>query len=124
MPVKKKATKKKPSATKKKTSKKKATRSLRSRGRSKKIALVCASPDQCFWTTDGRILSNLIELHDTLGIMADEVFEYHVSSDRNDFADWVGNVLQDPKLEKALRRARRSSAARTVVARRLKIYDA
>lgn len=122
MPTKKKTTKKatKPAAKK---SPGKASREGSSKSKGKRMALVCANPDQCFWTTDGRVLSNLVELRDSLSDMADEVFEFHVNKDKNDFANWVGSVLEDPELAKALQKAKKSKTARTVVVRRLKIYD-
>lgn len=107
----------------KKVAKKARKQTVKKSGKTKKMALVCASPDQCFWTTDGRILSNLVELRDLLSSVADEVFEYHVNNDKNDFAEWVGNVLQDQALAKSLRKAKKSKAAHTVVVKRLRIYE-
>lgn len=88
-----------------------------------KAALVCADGAQCFWTTDGKVLSNLLELRDAFERMSDKVFTYHVTKDKNDFADWVEDVLGDRELGKALRRSRKPGAARSIVVRRLRVYE-
>jgi len=88
-----------------------------------KRVLVCANGEQCFWTTDGTIISNLVELRDALETMADAVFDYHVSNKKNDFADWIQYVLGDTELAGKFRKTKKASTARTVIVSRLKIYD-
>lgn len=120
-------TKKKAAVTKKSTVKKSAAKKAGTKGSAKKAqkkkALICANGEQCFWTTDGEILSNLVELRDALERMSTEVFSYHVTKDKNDFADWIGEVLADHELAKSIRTAKKPSTARTVVVRRLKLYQ-
>lgn len=106
---------------KKKTTKKKAAPAAKKK--IKKAALVCANGSECFWTTDGRVLSNLVELRDSLSAMGDEAFKHHVTKDKNDFADWIEYILGDKALAKALRKAKKATSARTIVVRRLKTYD-
>ena len=113
-------TKTKAKKTTKKTTSKKTGKSAESK--KQKPTLPCANSEQCFWTTDGRILSNLVELSDALKSMNKDVFEHHVKKDKNDFADWVENVLMDKELAKMLRKSRKPGSARTIVVRRLKIY--
>lgn len=88
-----------------------------------KQTLVCAQNDQCFWVHDGTILSNVLELRDTLSKIAEEIFYHHVHDDRNDFADWVEYVLNDKELAKGLRKAKSTDAAYAVVVKRLKAYS-
>ncbi|MCF7815640.1 MAG: hypothetical protein K9M10_01795 [Candidatus Pacebacteria bacterium] len=88
-----------------------------------KRVLVCAGGEQCFWTTDGTIVSNLVELKSLFDTMDEAVFGNHVTSEKNDFADWVEFVLGDTELAASLRKVKKQSAARTVVVTRLKIYD-
>lgn len=88
-----------------------------------KRVLVCAKKDECFWTTDGKIIANLVELRDALATMADDVFRYHVTRDRNDFAAWIEHVLQDPELASSIQSAKKPATARTLVVRRLKVYS-
>ncbi len=103
-------------ASPKKSTAKKSTKAA-------KRALVCANGEQCFWTTDGTIISNLVELRDTLLNMSDDVFAYHANAERNDFADWIDAVLGDSELGKSIRASKKPKSAHTVVVRRLKLYD-
>jgi hypothetical protein len=86
-------------------------------------ALVCAPGEQCFWTTDGKVMQDLDQLQMAFGTMGDEVFLHHVTKEKNDFADWVEVVLDDQECAKALRRAKKASSARTAVIKCLRIYN-
>jgi hypothetical protein len=88
-----------------------------------KRALVCAEGEQCFWTTDGNIIGNLVELRDRLNEMADEVFAHHVTKERNDFANWINDVLNDAELAQAIRKAKKAQTARLAIVRSLREYD-
>jgi hypothetical protein len=88
-----------------------------------KRVLVQANDEQCFWTNDGTIITSLIELSNVLSSIREDVYKYHATREKNDFADWVQYVLGDAELAKTLRTARTPKSARTFVIRRLKIYD-
>lgn len=88
-----------------------------------KNALVCAPDEQCFWVTDGKVLSNLVELKEALAQMTEDVFAYHVTKERNDFADWIEHVLGDAELATSFRKSKKPNTAREVVVTRLKIYS-
>jgi hypothetical protein len=108
---------------KKRVSSKKKTAAKKGGRKAKSKALVCVDGEHCFWTTDGQILASLIDLEASLEKMRDKVFNYHVTKEKNDFAEWVESALGDRELADALRRSKKASTARTVVVRRLKIYD-
>lgn len=118
----KKAVKKTTKKPEKKAVKKTAKKAVKKTDK-KVRALVCAKAEECFWTTDGQVLENLDQLQVAFGSMADEVFLHHVSKDRNDFADWVENVLKDKECAQSLRKARKPKSAKTVVVRCLKTYN-
>lgn len=84
--------------------------------------LVCARDGECFWTSDGQILRDLAELRDALTQMLESVYRYHVTKEKNDFADWVEQVLGDAACAAALRRARKPNTARSIVVRHLRTY--
>ena len=86
-------------------------------------AMVCASDGECFWTRDGRILQNLEDLHMAFGSMDEEVFLHHVNKERNDFADWVEQVLADLDCAVKLRKATELGKAHTVLQSHLKKYS-
>ncbi len=72
-----------------------------------------------FWCNDGRVLRNLLELKDALTTMSDETYTYHVNAEKNDFANWVKDIIGDTRLANDLRKARSREEAARIVARRL-----
>ncbi len=60
--------------------------------------LADASPEQCFWVNNGPIIKNLSEMANALACMKDEIFSHHVNKEKNDFGNWVRDVLKDEEL--------------------------
>ncbi|QQR65032.1 hypothetical protein IPH92_00420 [Candidatus Kaiserbacteria bacterium] len=120
MPTKKVATKAAPKVTK--TPAKKVTKKASSKVKAKP-ELAYAPSEQCFWTTDGRVLSSLVDLKEALASMSDDVFAYHVSKGRNDFAEWIQHVLGDAELAETFRKSKKLNTAHDVVVTRLRIYS-
>lgn len=56
-----------------------------------------------FWIYNGQVLRNLKDLNAAFETMNPEQFAYHVTKDKNDFANWVEFVLMDPILAGKLR---------------------
>jgi len=54
--------------------------------------------EKCFFCQDGRVIKNLTELVDALSDITEEVFRYHVTSEKNDFSNWIRDVFGDDKL--------------------------
>lgn len=54
--------------------------------------------EKAFWFCNGTRALNLYQLVDTVEHTSDEVFDYHVSGAKNDFAVWVRDVLEDQQL--------------------------
>jgi hypothetical protein len=106
----------------KKATTKSTTKKVTKKNEDKRV-LVCANGTECFWTTDGRVIANLVELRDFLDGVTKEVFSYHANDERNDFATWVESVLQDGELASALREVHEPKKARTLVVQRLKYYS-
>ena len=74
--------------------------------------LVIAPPEKCFWVHYGPVLKDLRELRDALaGQMSEAQFAYHVQAERNDFANWVAQVLEEPACARALRLTRTVAGA-------------
>lgn len=108
--------------TTKKTTKKAVKKTTNKTSKKEAKSLVRAKDKECFWTSDGKILKDLLELNEALNEMVDDVFAYHVTKEKNDFADWIETVLADKECSAALRKVRKSSSAQKVVARYLKLY--
>ena len=98
-------------------------RSLQRRAQKPKRILVVAPNDQCFWLESGPMIKDLNELKHALETMSDDQFAHHVNSERNDFANWVHNVLDDTELSGKLKRCKtRLSTLRSVSAHIAKNY--
>lgn len=72
-----------------------------------------------FWCNDGRNLKSLNELSEALVNMAPETFLHHVTPERNDFHNWVKEVIGDKKLANDLKRAKSKEQASKMVLSRL-----
>ena len=59
-------------------------------------------PDFSFKLKDGGELNNLGGLLQSLNDMDDDTFFHHVTTNKNDFANWVKNVLKDEELAEEL----------------------
>ena|SRR3989338_785085 len=55
-------------------------------------------PEQCFWVHNGPVVRNLQELEKAMEYMDNETFLYHTCNSRNDFANWVKDILKDEEL--------------------------
>ena len=55
-----------------------------------------------FWCQDGRVLKSLPELGAALKQMDEGTFRHHSSESRNDFSNWVRDVIGDEKLSRDL----------------------
>ncbi len=89
----------------------------------KQKPLVVADDARSFWVADGKILNSLVALQSALEEMEAAVYAHHVTHEKNDFAQWVGDVLCDKTCASALSKAKTTTAAKTVVVRHLKSYQ-
>ena len=83
------------------------------------MVLADADGDKRFFCQDGCISKNLTELVDCLSHMTEEVFRYHVTSEKNDFSNWVRDVLGDVTLAIQLNSASSPSEAGRMVTERI-----
>ncbi|MEK6946644.1 MAG: hypothetical protein AABX32_03470 [Nanoarchaeota archaeon] len=54
--------------------------------------------DKVFWLNNGGVLRNLQELSSALADISEETFGYYVNNEKNDFKNWVNDVIGDKKL--------------------------
>lgn len=52
------------------------------------------SAEKFFYVCDGTVIKNLAELPDSLRNMSPEAFSFHVTSDKNDFYNWIKDVFE------------------------------
>jgi len=72
-----------------------------------------------FWCHDGKLIKNLGELEKALNDMSDETFHYHSGEGRNDFSNWIRDVVEDDKLANDLSKAKSRIQASKAVAQRV-----
>ena len=64
--------------------------------------MVIKNSNEYFYVCNGVVLKSLNELLDFLKNVDDDTFFYHVDHQKNDFANWVLNVLKKKTLAKKL----------------------
>jgi hypothetical protein len=77
------------------------------------------SDEKRFWCNDGKLVKNLEELEKALNDMSDGTFHYHSGEGRNDFSNWIREVVGDEKLAKDLSKAKSRIQAGKAVAQRI-----
>jgi len=54
--------------------------------------------EKAFYVNDGRMLRNVLELAEALSNMKEKTFKFHVNKNKNDFSEWVRDVVREEKL--------------------------
>jgi len=62
------------------------------------------SGDKCFFCHDGCVVKNLHQLSECLDHIREDSYRHHVTQQKNDFSNWVRDVLGDDKLANDLAR--------------------
>ena len=79
--------------------------------------------EHVFRCCDGHILRNVKELRDSLNTMKDETHVFHANKEKNDFANWVRDIIKDEMLAKDLQKAPNRAQAVKLVASRIAILS-
>ncbi|OGN96092.1 MAG: hypothetical protein A2Z77_09210 [Chloroflexi bacterium RBG_13_51_36] len=80
--------------------------------------LVKVPAQYVFYCHDGGVFADLRELAEGLKAMSDETFAYHSNLQKQDFSNWVRDVIGDEELANDLAKAgNRLQAAEYLVAR-------
>jgi hypothetical protein len=75
--------------------------------------------DKVFLCCDGQVFRSLKNLAAALKEMSGQVYQYHVNGDKNDFSNWVHDVVGDVTLAYQLRKAKSRVTAASCVKDRL-----
>jgi hypothetical protein len=79
--------------------------------------------ENCFFTRDGHVLKTVKDMLDYL-MECDELnYSYHVNAQKNDFANWVSDVLLAPELGKNLMVSKNLIEARDAILAFLQAFD-
>jgi hypothetical protein len=84
-----------------------------------KSLFVELSPEKYFVMCNGITIRDYRELAETLETLGDDVFYYHVSNERNDFANWINDVFEEKDLAQRTRNIRNRSEMMAVLYKHL-----
>jgi len=76
-----------------------------------------------FYCNDGRLIQSMRDLQNALLNMADDTFWYHSNQEKNDFSNWIRDVIGDVKLARDLDKAKDRFQAQSVVAARIAFLE-
>ncbi|MBN2053259.1 hypothetical protein JW756_07175 [Candidatus Woesearchaeota archaeon] len=69
----------------------------------KRVLADVPQPHMAFWFTNGVIARNIYELVNAIEGCDKSVFEYHANSEKNDFYNWILDVLGDEVMAKKIK---------------------
>jgi len=73
-----------------------------------------------FWCNNGSVFKNLKELNNELKKMDDNTHDHHVNTERNDFSNWIKDIVQDEKLANELTKKKNRKSTHKTVNNRIK----
>ena len=76
-----------------------------------------------FRCCDGSILHSVKELGAALKTMTDETYAFHVTTGKNDFTNWVRDIVKDERLAKNLQKAPNQAQAAKLVDSRISLLS-
>ena len=75
--------------------------------------------DKYFHVANGTVIRSVWELESSLEVMGSDTFSYHANDWRNDFSNWVRDVLGDNELAEAIKPIRDKQAMMVAVLRHM-----
>ena len=81
--------------------------------------LLDVSPGNFFILSNGMKIKNPIELVGSLRTMSNKVFEHHVNPHKNDFSEWIRDVIKDNELANGVFKAKSKDEMIKLIERRI-----
>ena len=79
--------------------------------------------EYAFRCHDGLILQSMKQLGSALNSMTDETYVFHANAKKNDFNNWVEDIIKDGMLANDLQKATNRAQAAKLVANRMAILS-
>ena len=80
--------------------------------------------EHVFWCCDGSIYRNMRGLEEAFYSMSDDTFAFHANDSRNDFSNWVNDIIGDDKLARDLSKSHDKAKAAKCVSDRITFLSA
>lgn len=77
------------------------------------------SDDTAFWVANGPVFRNLEDMANGLQTLDDAQFAFHVNNDKNDFYNWINDIIGDKNLCVAIKDTKAKEAMQKKVAARV-----
>lgn len=78
---------------------------------------------QYFWLHNNKAIRDLSELHTALLNMDDATFSYHVNQEKNDFSNWISDILDEKKLALQLRNTLDKKETAYLIEKKIKTHN-
>jgi hypothetical protein len=76
--------------------------------------------DKYFWLHDGKSIKNLYELAIILEKMPNDLFNYHVTDKKNDFSNWIRDVIKDKDLAAKISQIKNAKTMSDMIRQKIK----
>ncbi len=76
--------------------------------------------ENAFFLNDGRILYSVEQLLNSLNDMSDETFKHHVNKEKNDFRNWIVDIIGDKRLGKDIAKSKSKNAIKRKISIRIR----
>jgi len=80
-------------------------------------------PDETFKAHSGDEIKNLNQLLDVLNDISSESFEHHVNEEKNDFANWIRNSINDDELADILEKTLDFDKTKEIISDRIQLLE-
>lgn len=75
-------------------------------------------PEFRFWLSNGTVIKNVHELIEALRTMSPEMFSFHVNKEKNDFSNWIRDIIKDTALADKIKNVRKKEEMLAVLQER------
>ena len=82
-----------------------------------KKGVLLAGPENYFILNNGSVLKDIGELYLAIKKISPEVYSYHVTKHKNDFANWIEHVFHNKKLSKEISKTKSQKDAELILRR-------
>ena len=76
-------------------------------------------PDKYFYLCNGKVIKNIKELTKAIKNMPEDVFYFHVDEGKNDFANWIIDIMEKKKLGEDIIKAKEKDKTELLLLRYL-----